>query len=886
MKRAVRYDFNDKKMRVISSVLAASFFISGFSGLIRADEETSEETTFYSEEETTSSETLSAETEISEELFEVSVPDETDPTETLFSDEETETVVSEETTQDTTVQEGYESDDYEDTIDLISFEAVTDSGITVTAEAYEGVFPEDVTMVAEDIESIDVEENVTLTLGEDVEVMGMVAVDISFYDSFGNELEPDNNCFVSVYIELPDDIELEGEEYTIIHLDNDGEGVEIEDAEVTSTDAEFMTDSFSIFVVTATGDRDKDKIHAFLGNAVSNDLENQYGFIDNSENQPYLLPIGESIQLIGSVDDPGSNNLSISASNGNVSIVTDSASPSEVRVTVTGVSTGKVKLTLNGTGEEFWIDVRNKAVHQTRYIDMDQITSGTLPEVHVNLHDTIVITGTPGRYDYDGDWPYASTPENDNDKILTELGHSDPYTTSGTRSTTFIANRYDRNNNDEIITLWSNNGKKQVRIIVDNYERNAIDHADVEIADEGVYTSVSFELGDEGMVRTTTQYQAYVSNVNRCDLLGADRQPVFFYKHTAAYSNDLGWYTVSNVGLPQDKGCYTEDEYWTDPNHPYGDSQYEYTSKYYKEDTNGDGIFDTGYISNDKYFYLDDVQYARFDIDINVVTTKINKDRWDEATQSWVPMPEETLEYNVDLENGVYQQKVGDTYVTLDDPSTIMRTEPNVIFDLERDAVVDAYNKCPNHSGLDFTIHANSAMVQFEANKELLHADLQDGEFTFELVACDSNYEPLLDGSGNEIIEYTTNNAEGKVVFKTKHYESPGTYYYIIREKDESGTRTDIKFSDAVYKIMVEIVEVEGSGGMLTANVVEASNNYDFRFINEFKVYELPETGGAGTLPFYLTGLILIAAPLMVHSKQFIILNNNKNTKKGRKKKL
>jgi len=604
LKRAVRNDLYDKKMRVISSVLAASFFISGFSGLIRADEETSEETTFYSEEETTSSETLSAETEISEELFEVSVPDETDPTETLFSDEETETFVSEETTQDTTVQEGYESDDYEDTIDLISFEAVTDSGITVTAEAYEGVFPEDVTMVAEDIESVDVEENVTLTLGEDVEVMGMVAVDISFYDSFGNELEPDNNCFVSVYIELPEDIELEGEEYTIIHLDNDGEGVEIEDAEVTSTDAEFMTDSFSIFVVTATGDRDKDKVHAFLINAVNNDLENQYGFIDNTESQPYLLPIGESIQLIGSVDNPGSNNLSISASNGNVSIVTDSASPSEVRVTVTGVSTGKVKLTLNGTGEEFWIDVRNKAVHQTRYIDMDQITSGTLPEVHVNLHDTIVVSGTPGQYNLNGDWPYASSNDNggQDNKILTEVSHSDPYVTTGQRSTVFYADIYNRDNYDEIITLWSNNGKKQVRIIVDNYERNAIDHADVEIADEGVYTSVSFELGDEGMVRTTTQYQAYVSNVNRCDLLGADGQPVFFYKHTAAYSNDLGWYTVSNVGLPQDKWCYTEDEYWTDPNHPYGDSQYEYTSKYYREDTNGDGIFDTGYISNDKYF--------------------------------------------------------------------------------------------------------------------------------------------------------------------------------------------------------------------------------------------------------------------------------------------
>ena len=59
---------------------------------------------------------------------------------------------------------------------------------------------------------------------------------------------------------------------------------------------------------------------------------------------------------------------------------------------------------------------------------------------------------------------------------------------------------------------------------------------------------------------------------------------------------------------------------------------------------------------------------------------------------------------------------------------------------------------------------------------------------------------------------------------------------------------------------------------MLMANVVEQNNNYNFKFINEVKKYMLPDTGGGGVIPLYLTGAALMAAPLLQaqHGEQLL----------------
>ena len=885
----------DIRMSVISSLLILSFIISGYSGLVRADDETIPDETVISEESEITEESLDTEP-VTEEPETADTEEETsesatEPEEILFTEqteeltEETsdttetigETTSEASVTESTEVTEGTDETEVTDApVVLNTYEAVSEDGISVTARAIDGSFDSEVEMIVEDIDPDDVIDGVNDTLDEETEAKDLVAVDISFVDESGNEIEPNDNYLVSVEITLPEDTELEGDDFTVIHLDDDGEGEELTDAEVSSTDASFVTESFSIYVMTATGLRSKDQYHAFLGLIQDEELENEYGFINNSWYQPYYLPIGESIEIIGYVDNPGTEDLHFSVYKSdmleNVSYEELYSSPSEVRIKITAIDTSSWEnhVRFDFYGEEFHIVTLDK-VDNTVPIDMDD-PSFDNQIITVNYGDMITFSGHPYHYEPDQDWPFISDPS-DSPRILSRLNDSE--SSDGIRSTTFLASTYDITATDQEVSFWTESAYRTVTIRVRDKGTRRMDHADIEIADGGVYTSVSFELGDDdGMIRTTTQYQSYVQEVNQCNLYKEDGSSVFFFH--------LG---DNDSRTPKTDQCYTNVEYWNDPFCQIGDSQYELTSKYWGLDDNGNGKIDypDEYRFNNNCFFFDDVDSARFDIDIYVVPLSVTKEKWDEQSQSWITLENETVRYIVDRKNNNYQVAYGNgDYQSINYDEIPVSTIENVVYDLGRQAVIDAYTKCPNHTGLDFTIHANSAMVQFEANKELLNKDLEDKEFTFELVECDEDFVPLLNEDNTEKIEAVENNVDGKIQFETRHYETPGNYYYIIREHNDG--RDDIRYSNAIYKVIVEVSEIPDSGGILTANVIETSNNYNFKFINEYKIYKLPETGGIGVMPFYITGVLLIAAPLMVRSRAFIIVSDNKRMK-GRKKK-
>lgn len=895
MKRIYRTDIRARLMRAIAALLVMSFVLSWASPVVVLAEETE-----GTDEATVTVETTeTAETEETSETTQTEPTEETTVTETQAETEPSETenqtevpATSEEPTETTTYTE---STPEEYAVNTVNYEATTESGIVVKAETTEGAFTEDVAMTATDIAYDEVIDDVSGTLGEETEIKGLVAVDITFTDENGNELEPAEGSFVNVTITLPEDAALEGEDYALIHVDDEGGAEEICGADITSTEAEFYTDSFSIYVVTSVGDRDKDQIRAWI--SAAGGTPNQYGYISNTQNTPYLLLNGESITLIGKVDQPIQNlRFDYWDSNGYwgsqfremVDITPISSSTTEVSATITAKKTGTLCIVLTGDGgfeEQFHIKIYEPEERNTVTINMNdsQYTydgnPNNIPIVDVDFHDTIVFSGTPNSYEEGYDWPYIDGNENPGGNILTWTGISEE---NGIRSRICEANTYDRDNNIQIVSFYAENGvMKKVKIRVNNRDSDRLDHADIEIADGGIYTDVSFVIGDDGgMIKTTTQYQAYVSSVNKCELLKDDGTSVYFFQRT----EDQSWATITDV--PAANQYFGSNDYWTDPEEPYGSSQYELTSKYYKLDTDGDGTYDTGTIPFGKCFFLYEVNSAVFDININVVPLKIEKEKWDPATQTWVKLTDQTEEYTISDDFQTYTKKVGGVEVALSDDekkiSVITTNVENVIYNLDKQAVLDAYNKCPNQTGLDFTIHANSAMVEFEATKELTNGVLKEGDFTFELVVADENYQPVLDSNGDEIIEWVTNNANGKAKFRTKVYDKAGTYYYIIRERDESATRPDIIFSNAEYHVKVEVTEIPGSGGMLMANVVEQNNNYNFKFINEVKKYMLPDTGGGGVIPLYLTGAALMAAPLLLYSTKKGFYNKNINkSKKG-----
>ena len=61
----------------------------------------------------------------------------------------------------------------------------------------------------------------------------------------------------------------------------------------------------------------------------------------------------------------------------------------------------------------------------------------------------------------------------------------------------------------------------------------------------------------------------------------------------------------------------------------------------------------------------------------------------------------------------------------------------SVEFNMNHTSVIDAYNKCPNHSGLDFTITADlnsvAAAVKLDAQKEFVNGTLAGDDFDFQL---------------------------------------------------------------------------------------------------------------------------------------------------------
>lgn len=777
------------------------------------------------------------------------------------SEDAGENTESSESTENTdVVQDG--EDAPEDPVKTnLEFESVTGSGITVNATAPYGAFPEGTTMNVSDIANSKVKELAEQTVGEGKEIKGMVAVDISFFDAEGNIVEPEEGKTVDVSIKIPEARQPEGQAFDLLHIEGRNVSV-VEGAEVSSSKAAFTADGFSIYVVTATGEKDKDKVHAYLDNAgviVNPDTDLAGDTIKNTQNFPYVLMEGDTLELIGRIDpaDANGENLHIRFfDNMNwmgdvVSINETSSTPTEVRATITGISSqpndGSCAVSLYrgnsalSNAENFSIRVIRRN-NETDVIDFDQHNDGDT--VNVNYGDTIVIKGTPNRYGEDYDWPYI---EGGQDRGILSAFENGSEDASGVRSITCRAVNFNSENNTQQVSFWTENGvMKRINVVVnyDYHNENTdyyeiLDHADIEIADGGVYTSVSFELGDDnGMIKTVTEYQSYVSGVNSCRIYDEKGNLTPFFE-TQSDQN----YQVTNATPLPDNG-FDSDDYWSDPRFSPGHSQYELTSKYHDN-----------FIMNNRHFRYKDTDHVVFDVSLQIAPTKIEKYKYNSATGEWEIMAQETVVYTPDYPNRKYTKTVnGIVTVTDGDLDDIVEKVDSQVFELDKRYVIDAYNKCPNHSGLDFTVHANTASVQFGATKELTNGVLRGGDFTFELV--DKNTDRVV----TEV-----NNAEGKVLFERLQFDHPGTYRFCIREKDDH--QAGIRYDNSVYDVTVEVTEIPNTGGMLMADVREFNNNYTFKFTNSV-VFSLPNTGGPGIAPFIAAGTLMIGGALILLIKR------------------
>jgi len=746
----------------------------------------------------------------------------------------------------------------------VEFDAMTKSGIMVHAAAPVGAFAEGVTMSAADVDDKDVIDQAKEAAGKDLgdkeEVKGTLAVDITFTDSEGNEVEPAEGMSVDVSITIPESKQLDGKDYQLFHV-NEGGVESVSDAVVSASEATFTSDGFSIYVVTATGDKDKDKINAYLiaafpweGSQQQLDPDND-GYISNSKDHPYYLRVGDTVILKGISNDGQVHhfsefwNLDYSSI---ISINEISSKVDEVVIEVTGLSStakansslfspGEAALELSGTGETFSIRVVDDTENDI-VIDFDQLPvynsedPNTIQTVNLHYNDHVSLIGTP---ESDGEIPHL-----EDDPTTWQICDSSQMGWIY-HGRTLVVDVSDYGGNGQIVTYRTASGLKKVRLTVGE---EMIDHADIEIADGGVYTNVSFDIGDHGLVKTVTKYQSYVHGVNSCTLYDENNQNVTMYTRNNSQHNPYdGPVDTSN-------GHFLSGDYWHDSRYTPGMSQYELTSKYHKETDDGPYIF------GNKRFYYSDVDHVKFDVELQIIPMEIETYEWDETNKKWSDTPTSHVTYDITYSStpntpGTYvKHEDGQPDVT-GDLTDITTVENSTVFNLDRRHVIDAYNKCPNHTGLDFTVHANHASVKFGATKELTNGKLKGDDFTFQLV--DTGVTP------NKVIE-VKNASDGKILFGNIEYEAVGTHTYEIREV--AGNDPKIVYDNTVYSVTVTVTEetdpVSGTR-FLMANVTEGTGNYTFKFVNEIK-FTLPDTGGIGIMPVIAAGSVLIGSALIL----------------------
>ena len=242
------------------------------------------------------------------------------------------------------------------------------------------------------------------------------------------------------------------------------------------------------------------------------------------------------------------------------------------------------------------------------------------------------------------------------------------------------------------------------------------DHADIEITDGGYYEIKRTVTDQNGNQVTTRQiFDSYISGVNHCYIYNAAGSLIKTYESTDYQAN----------GKP-------------------GETQYELTSKYKCME------------KEEKWFKRSEVDHAQFDVQLLLKPRKqivtVTKDGV-QSSQTETDISDSTGESDV----------------------TIL----SAVFNMNHRSVVDANNKCPDHSGLDFNLMANvnqiitvePASVEPTAHKQLTNGSIGTNQFRFE----------LLDKDG-KLIDRQYCDTTGKVTFESQYFLMPGTYTYTIRE--------------------------------------------------------------------------------------------------------
>lgn len=879
---------------------------------------------------------------------------------------------------------GFVSPEDPETLPALEYSVASESLITVHASAETDVFPAGTVMSVTDIAPEEAMQLAEETADETKQIQSAVAVDISFRDKEGNELEPADGQTVSVQIALPEDQQFSGNSRRLLHIRDDGTAETVSDAVFTENAVTFEAESFSIYLVTEDGPVHKDSIL----------LPGSYGQIyPNSYDHPYVMNVGETITLIGegSVDNGTEHYLYIDPANtyvrqvGTISPL-PSDDPSVCRTTgqFQAIRPGKTNVVVdvgrngNHDYQNFWIEAVPQIYVKTAMGETSK------DEVHEYLPGVDLADGGVAYffgpdikmvYDSNGKPKYVMNADHSENTYYRIAFGDEIEVVSYAMKSDIDANHLDFSSShwyilekigdtgyepvdpakpDDLIRItakyrvnecyqWDREHQyiqfRDTKMYIwGEYSDKGLSHADIEIADGGTYrVETTIEDLDGTITTVITEYDAYVSDVNSCQVIGYDNNVIASFSSGDYFRNG----------------------------EPGGGSQFELTSNYVR-DPNGPFLINGERISiRGDSFALKDVNTTRFDVKL------LLKPKTETVTKT---------------RDGV---QISQNSYSITDRQEM--TVPSQVFEMNHQSVIDAFNKCPMRSGLDFTLKAdvNSVSSLFLLNpyakKIVENGVLEDNAYEFELLdwndlryaghfnpdanAHVSSSDPAfaqipndaqadrafqiidrdqqhayeyvwgadIDGDGLEaalnrdeyfrsqnlnrpdriywnwnsipqdqkerffalakqyvtgegssieagdsyyavpfrglclyqfrakstVIQTARNDANGDVNFDMITIRDAGTYFYQIREviPPDAGEGMDYDAHTATIRIDIR---KDGDKYLKEVSYIGEDGSATMNFINTFRPYTLPATGGSGVIPYLFAGTGIIALSILL----------------------
>ncbi len=158
-----------------------------------------------------------------------------------------------------------------------------------------------------------------------------------------------------------------------------------------------------------------------------------------------------------------------------------------------------------------------------------------------------------------------------------------------------------------------------------------------------------------------------------------------------------------------------------------------------------------------------------------------------------------------------------------------------------------------------------AATAEIIGSKLLEGEVLGEGDFSFELYSSNNDW------TAGKLLQTVKNGADGTITFDSLSFSQPGTYYYLVMEKNGGETIDRVTYDDSIYRVVITVTD--NQRGQLSAEMVVFDEDElpqaGIEFVNIYTppVIEIPETGDNVRLGLWMallavSGCCLVAITL------------------------